>query len=61
MAYVISGAIVVLSLVAIAIYAAYKEDRLIGEIYRRIQELEGGWQDEKDNGEEKENVDEKAE
>lgn len=52
MAYVISGAIVVVSLVAIAIYAAYKEDRLIGEIYRRLQELEGGW-DEKENGEEK--------
>lgn len=60
MAYLISGAIVVVSLVAIAIYAAYKEDRLIGEIYRRLQELEGGW-DEKENGEEKEKVDEKAE
>ena len=61
MAYLISGAIVVVSLVAIAIYAAYKEDRLIGEIYRRLQELEGGWDDEKENGEEKEKVDEKAE
>lgn len=36
MAYVISGAIVVVSLVAIALYVAYKEDRLLDEIQRRI-------------------------